>query len=330
MLGCCLYTLFCLVAGGFQLESQTNFGELYASERHKNVGALSLQRSEHAEETLKHLSEKDLTRRQVAATSIGVASSIFSSVKANAADLNTSNMLRKVTDPATYSALVYAPPNNKDKLPLLVILHGAGKNDQDVWALADPQGEHAGLVPSLLATNRAPAELSEIFCVVAPYAQGKRSFYEEPRSKLLSFVNWVCSEEGRAVGCPNNVDPDKVCLFGFSDGATVAVELATTRRFRACVIAAYGFTGTLPALALQRLDHVPIWVFHSADDVIFPVSASDRLIESLRSVNNDPNMVKYTRYDKDQEGFTGSVRGHSTGISASKLPDIYNWMLSFL
>jgi predicted peptidase len=280
----------------------------------------------------------DSARTVVSAAIATIAATTTTSTSSCTA-FETREQLRLVTDPSTYSALAYAPPpqldneeNNEEKSkppPLLIVLHGAGKNDQTAWSLADPLGEHAGLVPSLLSTSRAPSELAQNFAVVSPYSAGKQSFYEEPRSKLLQFVEWVCSDAGRQAGCPE-CDPTRVFLFGFSDGATVAVELATTRRFSACVIAAYGFTGKLPALALQRLDGVPFWVFHSADDVIFPVACRDRFVASLRGLegNKGPNRVRYTRYTEDQEGFTGSVRGHSTGITASKLPDIYTWMLS--
>mmetsp|Transcript_25677 Transcript_25677/g.85705 ORF Transcript_25677/g.85705 Transcript_25677/m.85705 type:complete len:390 (-) Transcript_25677:272-1441(-) len=234
--------------------------------------------------------------------------------------------LVEVTDPQTYSALAYAPPGASGKLPLIVVLHGAGSNELDVWNLANPQGEHAGLPPSLLTSGTAPTELADNFAVVAPYSAGKRSFYEEPRGRMLRFVDWVCSEAGRQAGCPN-VDPTRIFLLGFSDGATVGVELATTRRFAGGVFAAYGFTGDLPALAAERLKDLPIWVFHSADDVIFRVSCSDKLVKTLRTVNSR-DVVRYTRYDRDQEGFTGAVRGHSTGITASRQPDIYSWMLS--
>ena len=234
-------------------------------------------------------------------------------------------------DPSTYSALVYAPPGSSGhKLPLIVVLHGAGVNDAPIWSLADPNGEHAGLAPSLLTSGRAPAELADNFAVVAPYAQGKRSFYEEPRRKLLDFVDWVASPAGRAAGCPD-VDTSRIFLFGFSDGATVGIELATTRKFAGGVVAAYGFTGELPSLAVQRLSGVPLWVFHSADDVIFPVASSDRLVRSLRQASASAggrDVVRYTRFERDQEGFTGRVRGHSTGITASKDPEVYKWLLS--
>ena len=73
----------------------------------------------------------------------------------------------KITDPETYSALLYSP-DTVNTVPLLVVLHGAGRNDQDAWDLANLKGEHGGLVPSLIASGQAPKELTENFCVVAP------------------------------------------------------------------------------------------------------------------------------------------------------------------
>jgi len=245
------------------------------------------------------------------------------------------HLMKEVCDPNSYSALTYIPPRRENEeqnlkpLPLIFFLHGAGKNELDIWNLANIQGEHAGLIPSLIDNNLAPEELVKNFAVVCPYSLGKASFYEEPRSKILQFLNWVCSEEGRQAGCPV-VDLKNIFLFGFSDGATLGVELLTTKRFRAGVVAAYGFTGTLPVLALDRLRGIPLWAFHSADDVIFNVRCSDNLVRSLRNVNDDSSIIRYSRFDSDQEGFTGSVRGHSTGITASKLPDLYMWMLSLI
>ena len=91
-------------------------------------------------------------------------------------------------------------------------------------------------------------------------------------------------------------------------------------------MAAYGFTGTLPPLAAERLRNVPLWVFHSCDDVIFDVANSDRLVRSVKQAGNE--RVRYSRFERDQEGFTGRVRGHSTGITASKDPAVYRWLLS--
>jgi len=298
---------------------ETSF--LRARTRRNNRTCLRMTQQHEKDDFLVHTSR----RQYIASVSIAVSWFVASIHVSYAED---TARLVEVTDPATYSALVYTPPQPSNKPPpLLVVIHGAGKNERDIWNLADIQGEHAGLVPSLIASGKAPRSLLDNFAVVAPYSQGKLSFYEEPRQKLLQFIDWVCSDAGRQAGCPT-VDNDRVFLFGFSDGATEAVELLTTGRFRGGIVAAYGFTGSLPYMAIERLEDVPIWVFHSADDVIFPVGCSDRLVAELRKNNSNKDTVQYSRFDKDQEGFTGSVRGHSTGITASRSPEIYEWMLS--
>lgn len=290
--------------------------------------------------------------------------------------------LTEVNDPQTYPALIYQPKpkpipeleegvvantnnmNSNNKLPVLVVLHGAGKNELDVWNLADIRGEHAGLIPSLLASGKAPPELYENFIVIAPYSIGKASFYDEPRSKLLQCIRWACdsrtttsagpqeSDNGTTITNANiksvtaqgidtdRMDLSRVYLFGFSDGATLGIELMTTRKFAAGIFAAYGFTGKLPKLALERMQDLPMWIFHSQDDVIFPVKCSDQLVKDLRAINNNSNtnanagrggdtsIVRYSRFQQDQEGFTGSVKGHSTGITASRNPEVYRWLLS--
>ena len=233
--------------------------------------------------------------------------------------------IEEIADAESFSGLLYKPGSSNfssaKKNPLILVLHGAGLNQiPTAWNLANPFGEHAGLPPSLLASGKAPSELSDNFFVASPYAFGKSSLYEEPRSKTLRFLRFVLEQNPQ-------IDPDRVFLFGFSEGATLGVELLTVGWFKGAVIASYGFTGKLPPIAVQRLERVPIWVFHSSDDVIYSVHNSDRLVETLRNANKDLNLVKYTRYDKDPEGFSGAVQGHSTGITASKSPQIYSWML---
>jgi predicted peptidase len=207
---------------------------------------------------------------------------------------------------------------------MIIFLHGAGKNDRDISNLADIQGEYAGLLPSLIETKTAPAVLMDNFVVLSPYAYGERSFYNEPRSKLLAFIAFALTRLPQ-------VDPSRVFLFGFSDGATLSVELLTTRRFAGGIVCSYGFIGTLPDLALQRLSELPLWVFHSADDQIFRVTNSDNLVQSLRKHSSNcsnPLLMKYTRFDRDPESFAGPARGHTTGITASRDPAVYEWLLS--
>jgi predicted esterase len=271
------------------------------------------------------------------------------------------NILKIVTDPKTYSALVYSPPGDPTAAtpsnlspssllapppPLILVLHGAGRNDLSIYEdLGNPFGEHAGLVPALIESKKydvIPKTLLENFCVLAPYSYGKSSFYNDSRGKLLEFCTWAVQNQNTDA-LPIRFDPDRIILFGFSDGATVAVELLTTRRFAAGIICSYGYTGeSLPPEALDRLKGIPTWVFHSQDDVIFDVRNSDRLVAQLRSANqgeggdvvgtttvNDKNnqLIRYSRYTKDPENLPPRVRGHSMGITASKSSDLYDWLL---
>ncbi|CAE8611954.1 unnamed protein product [Polarella glacialis] len=233
--------------------------------------------------------------------------------------------LSEVQDPGTYAALLYKPVSAVKKLPLLFVLHGAGSTDLGAWELADPDGCHGGLPPSLLASGLVPPELAENFAVVAPYAAGKASFIREPRQRLLQFLDWVRSPAGQLAGCPE-IDPRRIFVLGYSDGATVGVQLATSGQFAAGIFAAVGGVGDVASVA-AKLKGMPIWIFHSADDGILPVRNSDMLVEALRKVSG-PDLVRYTRYDEDQEGFTGFLKGHSVGITASKKPEIYKWLLS--
>ncbi len=221
--------------------------------------------------------------------------------------------LQVIRDPETYSALFYSPPPSNKPPPLIVVLHGAGKNDLDILQdLADPKGEHAGLIPSLIASGQAPTVLLENFAVLAPYSYRRPSFYDDPRSQLLQCIEFAKTQI--------SFDPHRIFLFGFSDGATVAVELMTTRRFAGAIICSYGYNGaSLPTKAVERLEGRPMWVFHSADDVIFDVANSDRLVKQIKA--------RYNRYERDPEDLPKRVRGHSMGITASKLPDVYEWML---
>ncbi len=284
-----------------------------------------------------------LDRRSAITGSAALLSCPFLEPPSNALASTSSNEnsvypnLKVVKDPETYSALSYAPPNNANNpnSPLILVLHGAGKNDKNILEdLANPVGEHAGLIPSLIASGSAPSNLLDNFCVLAPYSFGKPSFYNDPRKNLLQFVNWAIQNQNTEA-LPLQFDPKRIVLFGFSDGATVTVELLTTKRFAAGVICSYGFSGkALPPQALDRLSNIPMWVFHSKDDVIFDVGNSDRLVKQLNTVNeiegsaeNNGSRIKYSRYNSDPENLPPRVRGHSMGITASKSTELYDWMM---
>jgi hypothetical protein len=113
---------------------------------------------------------------------------------------------------------------------------------------------------------------SQEFCRLGPLCLGPGEFLS--KVSLLKCIELAKSKL--------SFDPHQKFWFGFSHGATVAVELMTTRRFAGAVVCRDGYTGrSLPTHTRERLVGLPIWVFSSADDVIFRVrifSKTDGLI----------------------------------------------------
>lgn len=85
------------------------------------------------------------------------------------------------------------------------------------------------------------------------------------------------------------------------------------------------------AQAVDRLLGIPLWVFHCADDAIFPVACSDKLVRTMRAANGsgaigrgagggaaaaaaegdaegDGSCVRYSRFDRDQVRWKNTKR----------------------
>ena len=247
----------------------------------------------------------------------------------------------EVNDPDTYSGVAYIPPIQKSSgpYPLLVVLHGAGNNQHNALyeftdSTSTPPGDHFNLPPYLLSTNQAPSSLSDNFVVVAPYVgKGKRSLYDEPRSNILSFIKWFNSYiESQTLddGSKIAINRQRVSLFGFSEGSTLAIELGTTRQFNGVVLCSYGFTGILPKMAIERLQGVPIWVFHSTADDVYDIKCSNQLVESLLAYEG--NTLKFTKLLPQQSkngGGNGDGYEHvRSALVASQNNEVYTWLLS--
>ena len=291
-----------------------------------------------------------VNRRQVIQSSTVTAAilqQLTSPVISYAADESTQisrGAIFEIQDPNSYSAVVYVPKakdgaKKQTSLPLLVILHGAGVNEHSaMYEFTTAGGDHTNLPPYLLSTHQAPSTLSENFVVVAPYVgQGKRSLYDEPRSKILSFVKWFNAQiESRTFddGTNISINRQKVSLFGFSEGATLAVELATTRQFQGVVTASYGFSGTLPNMAIERLQGIPIWAFHSKGDDIYDVQCSSRLVESLLSYDGSLDVfavdnIKYTKIVPSTAEKIEPGKEHvRAALVASRSAEVFSWLLS--
>ncbi|MFH5821231.1 alpha/beta hydrolase [Georgenia sp. AZ-5] len=175
----------------------------------------------------------------------------------------------------SHEFLVHVPPTAVAPTPLVVSLHGAG---------GDAQG---GL--SLLAASAD----AHGFALLAPASRG--STWDAIRGRYGEDVAAI-DEALRRVFGGVEVDPGRVVVAGFSDGASYALGLglANGGLFRHVVAFSPGF---VPAAA--RAGRPAVFVSHGVHDDVLPVASTSRRI--VPALEEDGYDVTYREFDGGHE-----------------------------
>ena len=210
-----------------------------------------------------------------------------------------------VDDDGEHRYVVYVPADyTPDKAwPIILFLHGSGTRGTD-----NRRHLNEGLGTAIREDpSRCPA------IVVFPQAS----------SKVLVPVNvWFpTSPDGKralemlAVTQKDYVtDPDRVYLTGLSMGGIGSWAHAMNDPDRwAAVVPICGGGNTNQ---VEKIAHLPIWVFHGTLDTTVPVTFSRTMVKSLKKAGGDP---RYTEYPK---------AGHNSWNAAYREPELWPWLLS--
>jgi predicted peptidase len=190
--------------------------------------------------------------------------------------------------------------------PVIVYLHGVRQRGSDGEAPT-----RAGLGPALEAD---PARFPAV--VVFPQcAEGRFWILED----MLDLA-WAVTRDAIAAFAG---DPERVVLTGASMGGYGVWELAAKHP--------HAFAGLVPVCGgldrpradpgaerdvARRLEDVPVWMFHSADDPVVPVEGSRRMAAAFRARGV---AVRYTEY---------TDAGHAAWLRAYADPELAAWMVS--
>ena len=195
---------------------------------------------------------------------------------------------------------------------VVVFLHGYGANGADLLGLADPLGEH--LPDTLFVAPDAPES-----CAGAPFgyqwfpipwidgsseeeaARGMQAAVED----LNAFLDALMVDE--------DVLPEQVVLFGFSQGTMMSLHVAPRREEP--VAAVVGFSGRLlqpESLEDEVVSRPPVLLIHGDQDDVVPP-------QSLPEAGNALTAVGF-------EVYAHVMRGTAHGIA----PDGLSVALAFI
>jgi phospholipase/carboxylesterase len=163
------------------------------------------------------------------------------------------------------------PPVSGTTRSVVVFLHGYGANGADLMGLADPLSEH--LPDTLFVAPNAPEEIPGLPMGLQwfpiPWIDG--SSEEEAERGLVAAAGDLHAFLD-ALMVDEDVLPEQVVLFGFSQGTMMALHVAPRREDEVAGIVA--FSGRLLSPDLLKDDAVsrpPVLLVHGdADDVVLP------------------------------------------------------------
>lgn len=193
--------------------------------------------------------------------------------------------------------LVFLPQNYDERQdwPLILFLHGRGERGDD------PELVKLYGLPKNLAGGQALP-----FVVVAPQCPANSYWSEE-----VDALNILLDD----VSARYKIDQQRVYLTGMSMGGAGTWLLAARYGQRFAAIAPVCGSG-LKWIAEERLQDIPVWVFHGDSDPVVPIARSQEMVDALRQRGEN---VRFTIYPGV---------GHDAWTPAYNEPELYDWFLS--
>lgn len=205
------------------------------------------------------------------------------------------NFQKEVKLTLTANYLLYLPKDYEDsdkEFPLVLFLHGMGERGTDIEKV-----KTHGLPKLINEGKEFP------FIVVSPQCPDEYFWNDDLLLALLDEV-----EENY------RVDKNRIYVTGLSMGGHGTWTLALAQPDRFAAIAPV--CGWSHPVEFQKIANKPIWIFHGAKDVVVPVSASEQMLEKLKSCGGSD--VKLTIYPE---------ANHDSWTETYNNEELYNWLL---
>ena len=174
-------------------------------------------------------------------------------------------------------------PQSGDTRSAVVFLHGYGANGADLLGLADPLADH--LPDTLFIAPDAPEN-----CAGSPF--GYQWFpipwidgsSEEESSRGMQQAVEDLNAFLDALMVDEDLLPEQVCLFGFSQGTMMSLHVAPRREDPVSGIVAFSGRLLEPELLADEVQsRMPILLVHGDQDDVVPVQSLPQAAEALQN-----------------------------------------------
>ena len=195
--------------------------------------------------------------------------------------------------------------SKKRNSPLIILIHGYGSNERDLFSLIDYFPNHACVI-----SLRGPIELfNDAYAWYDIYLDGNNKFYDHKaaalvRDELIQFINDLAKSP--------NIDADNITLIGFSQGAILSHAISFSYPEKIKNIMA--LSGVVDEKIMKKTSLIPrtnIYISHGINDNLIDYETSK---ESLNFYLK--NNIEFI--------FESYEQGH--GINQENLESLIKWL----
>jgi phospholipase/carboxylesterase len=218
-----------------------------------------------------------------------------------------SSAFSQLHDDLSLKYLVRQPQANTKSMPVIILLHGYGSNEADLFEL-----EKGFPADFLVVSARAPQAIGkdayQWYALSQAGGQAKEADLVAGRELIVRFV--------REIVARYHADPKQVYLSGFSQGAIMSYEagLMYSGLFKGIAPLSGRIYPSLKASVhpTPALKQLRIFVGHGDKDQRIPYSDATAAVSYLQSIGLSPVFKTYPGM------------GHS--ISAAEMQDLVQWL----
>ncbi|MFL9899393.1 alpha/beta fold hydrolase [Paraburkholderia fungorum] len=205
--------------------------------------------------------------------------------------------------------LVHLPSRSTSPPPVIILLHGMGSNEQDLYSLLPELPQKYAIISA-----RAPYTLAEGSyqwfqgTLVNNRLDGDPQQLAASRVRIGGFVDQVVTKY--------RLDPHQVYLVGFSQGAILSYQVALTEpaKIRGIGVMSGAIFGSFVPLIKPSpaLSHLRIFISHGQADHRIPIGYALEADQRLKGLGLKPEFHVYA--------------GMQHEINSDALADLVNWL----